>query len=148
MQGYIAKSGISCFDTADTCLHARLHCIVGNQGILLKTPLTPHPNFSAFRLDCRMSIRLGLASSLQAHQSTAMPQNRVDRAGLYWSYELYGALLFKSLPGGSGTSVPLELSGRLSTSFRPKMLILSHLESTRFLLDKADAFTLDISHQF
>ena len=41
----------------------------------------------------------------------------------YWSYELYGAwaLLFKSLPDGSGTSVPLELSGRLSTSFRPKM---------------------------
>ena len=35
-----------------------------------------------------------------------------------------------------------------STSFRPKMWILSHLESTRFLLDRVDAYTLDISHQF
>ena len=45
--------------------------------------------------------------------------------GISWGNfsELYsfGALLFKSLPDGSGTSVPLELSGRLSTSFRPKM---------------------------
>ena len=67
-----------CFDAAITFLHARLHCIVGNQGIRLRTPLSPHPNFSAFRLDCRMSICLGLASSLHAHQSTAVPLNRVD----------------------------------------------------------------------
>ena len=61
----------------------RLHCIVGIQGILLRTPLTPHPNFSAFRLECRMSVSIGLASSLQAHQATAMPLNCV-----YWDWPL------------------------------------------------------------
>ena len=104
MRGYIAKSGICCLillDAADTFLHARLHsiCTVGNQGILLRTPLTPHPNFSAFRLDCRMSICLGLASSLQAHQSTAMPRNRVDwdwaiGAMSYTELELYSSRVF------------------------------------------------------
>ena len=61
-----------CFDASDTFLHAKLHCVARNQGILFRTPLTPHPNFSAFRLDCQMSICLELAGTLQAHQSTAM----------------------------------------------------------------------------
>ena len=83
-----------CFDAADTFLHARLHCTVGNRGILLRTPLTPHPNFSAFRLDCRMSICLGPASSLQAHQSTAMPRNRVDLDWAIGATELYSSRAF------------------------------------------------------
>ena len=80
-----------CLDAADTFLHGRLHCTVGNRGILLRTPLTPHPKFSAFRLDCRMSICLGQASSLQAHQSTAMPRNRVD-----WDWAI-GAMSYTEL---------------------------------------------------
>ena len=36
--------------------------------------------------------------------------------------------LFKSLPDGSGTSVPLELSGRLSTSFFSSRAFLTGLE--------------------
>ena len=80
-----------CFDAAATFLHAKLHCIVWNQGILLRTPLTPHPNFSAIRLDCRMSICLELASSLQAYQSTAMPLNRVD-----WDWAI-GAMSYTEL---------------------------------------------------
>ena len=88
-----------CFDATDSFLHARLHCTVRNQGILLRTPLTPHPNFSVFRLDCRMSICLGLASSLQALISTAMPRNPVDwdwaiGAMSYTELELYSSRAF------------------------------------------------------